>query len=86
MPRFIHFGCWNNSGCDYDNLDTDVNPTDTALARVMKKIKQNVDTSDHKPEFITVAGDNYYPIIKKDKVAKIKTKILCDVRSWFLVR
>ena len=86
FKRFIHFGCWNNSGCDYDKLDADVNPSDTALARVMKKIKKNVDTSKYKPEFITVAGDNYYPIIKKDKATKIKTKILDekDLISGFM--
>lgn len=64
--RFIHFGCWNNSGCDYKHLDKDVTSKDTALTRVMKKIKKNIDNSICKPEFISIAGDNYYPIIKEN--------------------
>lgn len=74
FKRFIHFGCWNNSGCD--STAGAVKSSDTALTRVMKQIKKNITSSQFQPEFITVAGDNYYPIIKKDPVTKIKTKLL----------
>jgi hypothetical protein len=75
FKRFIHFGCWNHSGCDAGS-DVDVKPTDTALTRVMKQIKKNITSSKFQPEFMIIAGDNYYPIIKKDKVTKVKTKLL----------
>ena len=83
--RFIHFGCWNNSGCDYKALDDVIKPSDTALTRVMKKIKQSIAVGV-KPEFITIAGDNYYSIVKKDKVTQVKTKILdeADMISGFM--
>ena len=76
--RFIHFGCWNNSGCDVESFhtDKDVKSTDTALTRVMKEIKKNIASSRIKPEFMSIAGDNYYPIIKKDPITKEKNKIL----------
>jgi len=57
-------------------MGIEVNPTDTALTRVIKQIKKNITSSKFQPEFMIIAGDNYYPIIKKDKVTKIKTKLL----------
>ena len=86
MKRFIHFGCWNNSGCDYMNLNKPITSKDTALTRVMKGMKQYINThNDLKPEFITVAGDNYYPSQIKDPQSKEKTKILNeeDLTSGF---
>ena len=86
MKRFIHFGCWNNSGCDYNNLNKPISSKDTALTRVMKGMKQYINTnSDLKPEFITVAGDNYYPSQIKDPQTKEKTKVLDeeDLTSGF---
>ena len=74
FKRFIHFGCWNNSGCD--DLGVEVKPTDTAMTRVIKQIKKNITLSKFRPEFMIIAGDNYYPIVKKDPLTKIKTKIL----------
>jgi len=75
FKRFIHFGCWNNSGGDYKNLNKKINAKDTALTRVMKQIKKNVDNNALKPEFISVAGDNYYPILHIEN-NKIKSKTL----------
>ena len=40
FKRFIHFGCWNNSGCD--STAGAVKSSDTALTRVMKQIKKIV--------------------------------------------
>ena len=74
FKRFIHFGCWNNSGCN--DLGIEVNPTDTALTRVMKQIKKNITSSKFQPEFMSIAGDNYYPISKRDDITKVKTKLL----------
>lgn len=86
FKRFIHFGCWNNSGCDYNTIDDVIKPTDTALARVMKKIQKNIESHKIKPEFITIAGDNYYPIITKDPITKKKQKNLDekDLISGFM--
>ena len=57
---FLFFGCWNNGGC---------NPEDTtnqnSLTRVMKYLKKYIEDEENKPEFLIVAGDNYYP--EKDK-------------------
>lgn len=74
--RFIHFGCWNNSGCDYKHLDKSVTSKDTALTRVMKKIKKNIDNSRFKPEFISIAGDNYYPISQIDPDTNTTIRVL----------
>jgi hypothetical protein len=49
--KFIHFGCWNNGLCSSDG--------NNGLSLTMKKmnnyIKENII------DFITIAGDNYYP-------------------------
>ena len=84
FKRFIHFGCWNNSGCN-DSVGTEVQSSDTALTRVMKQIKKNITSSRFQPEFMSIAGDNYYPISKKDDITKVKTKVLDedDLRSGF---
>jgi len=55
MKRFIHFGCWNQGHCDLHDTSNQ-NP----ISQVMRKLQQ--ETESHiKPDFIVVAGDNYYP-------------------------
>jgi hypothetical protein len=66
--NFIHFGCWNYKKCDSANLTDPVKPEDTNITRVMKTLKKyidksidkNIEKNQNKPEFLTVAGDNYY--------------------------
>ena len=64
MNNFIHFGCWNN-----------LNPDKGCLINVMKLLKERLKDID-KPniDFLTIAGDNYYP--KKKKVEGKKKKII----------
>lgn len=52
--QFIHFGCWNQGGCSIDGT----NP----LSRVMKKLRDYVKSKRNHAQFITIAGDNYYPL------------------------
>ena len=61
---FIQFGCWNQGLCD---IDAGINP----VSRVMRKLRE-VLNEEKKPEFICVAGDNYYPekISKKQHIIK----------------
>jgi hypothetical protein len=47
--NFIHFGCWNNKNCLEDSNSFKIN------SMVLKKINLK------KYDFISVAGDNYYP-------------------------
>lgn len=58
MYSFIHFGCWNQGECQ---LNTDNNPLSTVMTNLNKYCEIN------NPNFITVAGDNYYPKKYKDK-------------------
>ena len=52
IKRFIHFGCWNNLN----------EGTSSNLTGVMDKIKQTINQEQkQKPDFLSVAGDNYYP-------------------------
>jgi len=62
MSNFIHFGCWNNlnKGCL-------LNVTNLLKDRLKDAAKQKID-------FLTIAGDNYYP--KKEKVGVKKNKII----------
>ena len=57
MSNFIHFGCWNNlnKGC---------------LKKVMNLLSERLTTKYGAPkiDFLTIAGDNYYP----EKVKKVK--------------
>ena len=58
--NFIHFGCWNNlnKGC---------------LENVMTLLQDRLTSSDLPIiDFLTVAGDNYYP--KKEQLADKKKK------------
>jgi hypothetical protein len=61
---FIHFGCWNNGYCD-------INETND-LSIVMKSLQNYVD--ENEINFITVAGDNYYPMKDKKEKSIDKTK------------
>ena len=76
---FIHFGCWNYKKCDSDNLAEPVKPEDTNITRVMKTLKKyidkSIDKSQNKPEFLTVAGDNYYFLKNKKKDVGEEQKI-----------
>lgn len=73
--NFIHFGCWNNGKC---NMDTGDNG-DNGLSKVMKSIKEKIENDPKKFEFITVAGDNYYPEKnKKNKINGTKEKTLIE--------
>jgi len=64
MNNFIHFGCWNN-----------LNLNKGCLINVMKLLKERLkDIDKPKIDFLTIAGDNYYP--KKEKVEGKKKKII----------
>ena len=64
MNNFIHFGCCNN-----------LNLNKGCLINVMKLLKERLkDIDKPKIDFLTIAGDNYYP--KKEKVKGKKKKII----------
>jgi len=71
--HFIHFGCWNQGGCSEDGT----NP----LSLVMQKLKTQI--RKHSIQFLTVAGDNYYPIKTGKGDAKTKTILPGDLVSGF---
>ena len=71
---FIHFGCWNYNMCDSSNLDEPVTQKDSNVTKVMKTIKKYIERSEPVPEFLTVAGDNYYFVKKKKAGVKEKEK------------
>jgi len=66
--KFIHFGCWNKDNC---NLTLKNNGISQTMSKLNDFIKKNKDI-----EFITIAGDNYYPDKKKDKVTGKKEKTM----------
>ena len=49
--KFIHFGCWNENGCNINRLNS-------PLSFVMRSLNDYIDR--HKIRFIVIAGDNYY--------------------------
>lgn len=61
--KFIHFGCWNNLNMKKDKKVGD-------LRSVMRSLKSYVQVPANKPNFIIVAGDNYYPDKTKLEVAQ----------------
>lgn len=63
---FVQFGCWNQGSCNEEL----VNP----LSKVMHTLRQF--SLEEKPDFIVVAGDNYYPEKAKTKDKKNKKKII----------
>ena len=64
--KFIHFGCWNKDNC---NLTLKNNGISQTMSKLNDFIKKNKDI-----EFITIAGDNYYPDKKKIKLPEKKRK------------
>ena len=57
MENFIHFGCWNNL-----NKKGNLKP-------VMDKLQSRLNNPDlPQIDFISVAGDNYYPDKLKPKI------------------
>lgn len=72
---FVHFGCWNQGLCDMVEKN---NP----LSNVMFTLNEYVKHIDI--DFITVAGDNYYPNkIKIGKDKKIKRIYDKNLKSGF---
>lgn len=72
MSKFIHFGCWNKGGCFLNDNTEQTN----GLTNVMRLLNDKVYTAfaDNDPyQFISIAGDNYYP--SKIKSGNISTKI-----------
>jgi hypothetical protein len=58
---FIHFGCWNNGLCDKNE---GTNGVSKVMNKLNKYARKNIN-------FISIAGDNYYPEkIKKEKSEK----------------
>jgi len=72
--KFVHFGCWNQGLCGDES---------TPLTQVMHSLKKY--TAEDKPDFIVVAGDNYYPDKVKNKVTgeKVKTIVPLNLASGF---
>ena len=72
--KFVQFGCWNQGLCGNESVP---------LTKIMHSLK----TFTHKenPDFIVVAGDNYYPGKVKNKVTgeKIKTIVPTDLAAGF---
>lgn len=61
--KFIHFGCWNN-------LNTKKGKDIGDLRNVMRSLQSFVNIPENKPNFIIVAGDNYYPDKTKVEVTQ----------------
>lgn len=70
--KFIHFGCWNKDKCD-------ITLKNNGLSQTMSKLNDFVEKNKD-IEFITIAGDNYYPD-KKGKEKKEKTMIVANFLS-----
>ena len=70
---FIHFGCWNHGGC----ADSGENPLSLLMQKLRGFIKRKA------PQFITIAGDNYYPHKDKTGVEKKKIIKLHELESGF---
>lgn len=72
MSYFIHFGCWNNQNCYKNN----------ALSKVVNKISKLPDKTNLK--FLSVCGDNYYPLKEKGEDSnKKKSYIKGNLISGF---
>ena len=74
LNTFIHFGCWNQGLCGNESAP---------LTTVMQTL-QTFAQQEH-PDFIVVAGDNYYPGKVKNKVTgeKVKTIVPGDLAAGF---
>lgn len=71
--KFIHFGCWNNGKCSSE--------LNNGLSKMTNLLRNYV--YENEVDFITVAGDNYYP--KKESIngKKVKTFNVTDFSSGF---
>jgi hypothetical protein len=79
VEKFIHFGCWNKGYCD---INQTVNQS--SLTQVMKKLNEISINPVTKPDFILVAGDNYYPEKKNQKgIGKVKRLYVENLESGF---
>ena len=79
---FIHFGCWNKGKCDMGDA------TKSGVSAVMRRIKTFIEGENTQPpEFISVAGDNYYPYKTKNtpKEKGTKTKGNSDPKLKIIV-
>lgn len=88
MPKFIHFGCWNKGGCflnddtEQDEKNGDI-PQCNGLTSVMKLLQKEIDENGPY-NFISIAGDNYYPTkISDESGEKIKIFVENDFKSGF---
>jgi len=89
--HFLHFGCWNKGHNYYISGETERETQDNPevasnLTNVMRKL--NEVTDEISPEFIVVAGDNYYPnkinsVDEKGRESKIKLFDEEDMKSGF---
>ncbi len=67
MSRFLHFGCWNENGCE----------TNTDLKTTMDTLRNHIERNNI--NFVVIAGDNYYPEKSgkgENKVKNINLKML----------
>lgn len=79
IEKFIHFGCWNKGHCD---INKTINQS--SLTQVMKKLNEISSNDLTKPDFILVAGDNYYPEKRNDaQLGKIKKLYIENLESGF---
>ena len=69
MTSFIHFGCWNN--LNTKKKDDKIKQLG-CLNKVIKKLNEYLD--ENEVNFMTIAGDNYYP--EKRKIEEKKKKII----------
>jgi hypothetical protein len=58
--KFIHFGCWNNDKCSQDGTN--------GISKMTKLLRN--ETTKNTYDFISVAGDNYYPAKNKSEGIK----------------
>jgi hypothetical protein len=68
--KFIHFGCWNNANVkSKDGKEKSIG----CVEPVMNMLKNYLDRTAEKPNFMVIAGDNYYPdkTMLNDKKVKI---------------
>ena len=89
--HFLHFGCWNKGQSYFISGETERETEDNPeiasnLTNVMRKL--NKVTNELHPEFIVVAGDNYYPnkiTVNDEKGGETKLKLFdeADMKSGF---
>jgi len=68
IDKFLQFGCWNNT-----NKDKKGNVIGNLLG-VMSSVTNYIINESVKPDFIVIAGDNYYPQKKKPSTPDEKKK------------